>query len=135
MSDDSWLLELSWRCRGTSLKNTGKVIQGRQLNQRNFIIPENEVQLVPRGYADAGSHFIGSMLSGISNSPKCATKFSKPFQTLYGDREYGYWCGKDTLTHDRQYNDECRMNVILNPEYLINVVNSTLKRLPSKNCV
>lgn len=130
MREYSWLLELSWHCRETVLKNTGKVIKRSKVYQKNYVVPRSDLQPVPRGFVDSGSHFVGSFLSGISTPPRCEQKFPWPYHTSYGNMQFGYWCGKHLLTHDKEYNDECRMNVILNPAYLINILNETRKKIP-----
>ena len=129
MQEGAWLLELSWACRGTVLKNTGKVIKGRNVHQRNYVVPKSDISLVPRAFIDIGSHYVGSMLSGVVASPTCTIMFPHPFHTLYGDSEFGWWCGKHELRHDYEYNDECRMNVVLNPAYVVKVVNITQSQL------
>lgn len=134
MKEGAWLLELSWACRGRVLKNTGKVIKGRKIYQKNYVVPRGDLSPVPRAFMDVGSHYVGSFLSGVSSPPVCDKMFPKPFHTLYGDKEFGYWCGKHELTHDEQYNDECRMNVLLNPTYLVGIVNLTRKNFRTGSC-
>lgn len=129
MQEGAWLLELSWACRDTVLKNTGKVIKGRNVHQRNYVVPKGDIVLVPRAFIDVGSHYVGSMLSGVVSPPACPKMFPHPFHTLYGNSEFGWWCGKHELRHDHEYNDECRMNVVLKPVYVVKVVNITRLQL------
>ena len=134
MQEGAWLLELSWACRGTVLKNTGKVIKGRNVHQRNYVVPKGDIVLVPRAFVDVASHYVGSFLSGVASPPTCKTMFPHPFHTLYGDSEFGWWCGKHHLTHDHEFNDECRMNVVLNPAYVVGIVSTTRLHFETSAC-
>lgn len=82
------------------LKNTGKVVKGRNVHQRNYVVRKADVSLVPRVFVDVASHYVGSFLSGVTSPPTCKTMFPHSFHTRDGDSKFGWWCGKHDLTHD-----------------------------------
>ena len=90
MREGSWLLEVSWPCRGKVLRNTGKVIKGRKVNQKNYVLTREDLLPVPRGYLDAGSQYVGSFFSGVSTAPRCENLYPVPFRTLYGNADFGF---------------------------------------------
>jgi hypothetical protein len=130
--DDTALVELSYRCRDTVLKNTGKVRTPRQIYR---VVPDDSITLSPRAWLDQ-AHYLGSEVSGRPTAPECHKLFPKPFHRQYGDAQNGYFCGIHHLDNhdDSKYSDECRMNVILSPPYVTQVVIETVTTLPNHGC-